>query len=197
MPKINRDEFMSTDAKVGGGGGFEQMLPGIYELKIAAIRTEWDTKQGHTNGMDKQCVKIVWDVASGDFADKYSEAYFVDWDGKPLADKDFMHSCFMSWKNMAYFKHNIEVLNACNPNFDALAAFEADRWDMFIGRKFYAVVNGEVKLNAKGYDQWSYDIGAWLTPAQVASGEYEATTTDKRTASSSVPPTSVYNDIVL
>ena len=181
MPKIDRNEYASADAKVGGGGGFEQMEPGVYELYIQAIRTEWDTKQGHTDGLKKQCVRIVWDVASGQFEKKYTESYFVDWEGKPDPEKDYMHSCYLSWKNIEYFKGRIQALNAANPGFDALAAFEADQWQMFLGKRFWAVVGGTVDINDNGYDRWKLDVEAWITPEQAKSGDYpEPTVKDER-----------------
>lgn len=181
MPKIDRNEYASAEAKVGGGGGFEQMEPGVYELYIQAIRTEWDTKQGHTDGLKKQCVRIVWDVASGQFEKKYTEAYFVDWEGKPDPEKDYMHSCYLSWKNMDYFKGRIQALNAANPGFDALAAFEADQWQMFLGKRFWAVIGGTVDINDNGYDRWKLDVEAWITPEQAKSGDHpEPTVKDER-----------------
>ena len=199
MPKIDRASYNSAEARTGSNS-IEQMEPGIYELEIQAIRTEWDTRNGHTDGISKHCVRVVYDVASGPFAQKYSDAYFIDFGGKPLEDKDFMHSCFLSWKNLEYFKGRIEALNANNAGFDALAAFEADRWDMFIGKKFWAIVDGTVTLNDNGYDRWTYDVGAWLTPEQAYSGEFEAKTTDNRMKSamaSSSMPGNPYGDIDL
>lgn len=181
MPKIDRNEYMSTDGRQAGGRGFAQMEPGVYELYIQAIRTEWDTKNGHTDGIAKQCVRIIWDVASGEFERKFTDSYFVEWDGKPSPEKDFMHSTFLSWKNLAFLKGKLEALNACNPGFDALAAFEADRWDMFVGKRFWAVVDGEVTLNDNGYDRWNLDVNAWLTPQQAASGDHpKPSITDNR-----------------
>lgn len=181
MPKIDRNEYASAEAKVGGGGGFEQMEPGVYELYIQDIRTEWDTKQGHTDGLKKQCVRIVWDVASGQFEKKYTESYFVDWEGKPDPEKDYMHSCYLSWKNMDYFKGRIQALNAANPGFDALAAFEADQWQMFLGKRFWAVIGGTVDINDNGYDRWKLDVEAWITPEQAKSGDHpEPTVKDER-----------------
>ena len=197
MPVINRAEYNNATAKVGSSGGIEQMEPGIYELSIQAIRLNWTKKDGTvTDGLSKQCVKVVYDVASGPFAQKYSDAYFMDWNTQPKEDMDFMHSCFLSWKNLDYFKGRIEALNADNPGFDALAAFEADRWDLFIGKKFWAVVDGTVTLNDNGYDRWTYDVGAWLTPQQAASGEYKANVTDNRVrGGSQLPPVDAYGDI--
>ena len=180
MPKIDQAEYSKTEAKQGGGG-FAQMEPGVYELSIQAVRTEWDTKNGHTDGIAKQCVKIVYDVASGDFAQHFSDAYFLEWDGSPNPELDYRHSTMLSWKNLAYLKGKLEALDADNPGFNALAAFEADRWDMFIGKRFWAVIDGTVSLNDNGYDRWVLDVGAWITPQQAASGDHpEPKVTDER-----------------
>lgn len=189
MPRINRPEFEKAEAKVGGGGGFAQMEPGVYELYIQAIRTEWDTKNGHTRGLEKQCVKIVWDVASGEFANNFSDAYFVDWDGNPDPELDYRHSTILSWKNYDYLKGRFDALNAANPAFDALAAFDAipddaydpKQWGAFVGKRFWAVIDGELKLNKNGYDTWLLDVGAWITPEMVRSGDFpEPRITDSR-----------------
>jgi len=181
MPDINMNEYMSTEAKLGGGSGYKQMEPGVYELYIQAIRTEWDTKNGHTDGLAKQCVKVVYDVASGDFEKQFTDAYFVDWEGKPDPEKDYRHSTILSWKKLPYLKGKLAALDAANPGFDALAAFKADRWDMFIGKRFWAVIDGEVTLNDNGYDRWLLDVGAWITPEQAMSGEHpEPKVTDSR-----------------
>lgn len=173
MPKINRAEYNSAESKQGGSSGFAQMEPGVYELYIQAVRTKWTKSDGSvTDGMSKDCVRIVWDVASGDFAHHYTDAFFTDWDGKPDESKDFMHSCFLSWKNLGYLKGRIEALNAANPGFDALAALEADRWDLFINKRFFAVLDGTVDLNDNGYDRWKLEVGAWITPQQAHSGDH-------------------------
>lgn len=202
MGLLDMNAYNSAEAKQGGGSGFEQMEPGIYELYIQAVRTEWDTKQGHTDGIAKQCVRLVWDVAQGQFEKKYTEAYFVDWNGQPDPEKDYMHSCFLSWKNMEYFKGKAEAINANNPGFDLAAAVDAERWDMLIGKKFWAVIDGTVTLNNKGYDKWVLDIGAWITPTQVKTGEHpEPKITDNRMKSGGKASTATvadpYGDIPL
>lgn len=172
MPYIDMTEYSKAEAKQGGGG-IEQMTPGVYELMIQAVRTQWTKKDGTvTDGIAKKTVMLVWDVASGDFALKYSDPYFLDWENKPDPDKDFMHREFMSWSNLDYLKGKFEVLKACNPGFDPLAAFQADQWDMFIGKTFWAVVDGTVTLNEKGYDRWALEVGEWLTPEQVRTGDH-------------------------
>lgn len=172
MPYIDMTEYSKAEAKQGGGG-IEQMTPGVYELMIQAVRTQWTKKDGTvTDGIAKKTVMLVWDVASGDFALKYSDPYFLDWENKPDPDKDFMHREFMSWSNLDYLKGKFEVLKACNPGFDPLAAFQADQWDMFVGKTFWAVVDGTVTLNDKGYDRWALEVGEWLTPEQVRTGDH-------------------------
>ena len=182
MPYIDMNEYNNAEAKQGGGGGIEQMTPGVYELMIQAVRLEWKKADGTvTDGLSKKCAAFVWDVASGDFAWRYSDAYFMDWNGKPDPDKDFMHREFVSWSDLGYLKGKFEVLKACNPGFDPMAAFQADQWDMFVGKTFWAVIDGTVTLNKNGYDRWTYDIGEWLTPEQVRTGDHrEAKTTDER-----------------
>lgn len=199
MPIINRNEYESTEAK-SGGGGIEQMEPGVYELVITAVRTEWDTKNGHTNGADKECVKLVYDVASGPFEGRYAEAYFMGWDNRPDPEKDYAHCCYLSWKNLGYLKHRMNVLAACNPGFEPLAAFEADRWDRFVGRKFWCVMDGEVSLNDRGYDRWRLDVGEWITGEQARTGDHrDPKVTDRRGASTNAQaaPSSAYGDIEL
>ena len=45
--------------------------------------------------------------------------------------------------DMGAFKGNIQALDESNPGFDALAAFQADRWELFIGKKVGIVVGEE------------------------------------------------------
>ena len=200
MPKIDRNEYASAEAKVGSGG-FAQMEPGVYELYIQAIRTEWDTKKGHTVGEKKQCVKVIYDIASGPFEKNFTDAYFVDWEGKPDPDKDYRHSTILSWKNMGYLKGRFEALDAANPGFNALAAFEAipdenqttEMWSQFVGKRFWAVIDGTVSLNDNGYDRWILDVGAWITPQQAASGDHPAPqVTDNRVKARNGGSTSQY-----
>ena len=200
MPFIDKAEYGKAEAKQGGGG-FAQMEPGVYELYIQAIRTSWSKKDGSvTDGVANKCVKVVWDVASGPFEKKYTEAYFTDWDGRPDPDKDFMHSDILSWKNLDYFKGKMEALNADNDAFDALAAFmgipdeearDPQRWGMFLGKRFYAVLGGSVSLNDNGYDRWTLDVQAWITPEQARTGEHPEPKVEDNRAKASGPASSM------
>ena len=152
MPEIDMNEYNNASESTGGGG-FEQMKPGAYVLKIVRIKTEGETRYGKWTAAEKQYVQIIWDVAEGPHAGRYSESYFDD------PDRDFMHCDYLSWKNLSFLKKKLNAITASNPGFDALAAFRADRWDMFKGRLFGAVIDGTVDTNDRGYDRWKLSVG--------------------------------------
>ena len=138
MPKINMQDYENATASTGGGE-FQRMGAGGYVVQIQAVRTEG--KDGYGRTIDyvgaKDYVKLVYDIAEGDLAGKFSDDY---WAGE---DKDYAHQIFLSWKNMGAFKGNIQALDESNHGFDALAAFQADRWELFIGKKVGIVVGDE------------------------------------------------------
>lgn len=137
MPKIDKQAYDS--AEVSTGGEFQRMAPGGYVVQIQAVRTEG--KDGYGRIVDyvsaRDYVKLIYDIAEGDLAGKFSDSF---WAGE---DKDYAHQIFLSWKNMGAFKGNIQAIDESNPGFDALAAFEADRWELFIGKKVGIVVGEE------------------------------------------------------
>lgn len=140
MPKIDKNAYEAAEAM--GGGEFQRMTAGGYVCRIQAVRTE-----GHDYGRtidyvkEKQYVKLIWDVAEGDFAGKFSDDY---WAGE---EKDWGHQFFMSWKNLGALKNTIQCLEESNPGFDAMAAFEADKWELFIGKQM-GLVFGEEEYRA-------------------------------------------------
>ena len=136
MPKINMQEYEAAEAMSGERA---RMGAGGYVVIIQAVRTEGTDGMGrridYVNA--KEYVKLIYDVAEGDFAGKFSDEY---WSG---TDKDYGHQIFMSWKNMGALKNTINCLDESNPGFDAMAAFEADKWELFIGKKLGIVVGEE------------------------------------------------------
>lgn len=139
MPKINMQDYENATASTGGGD-FQRMGAGGYVAQIQAVRTDGPASYGkgridYVNS--KEYVKLIYDIAEGDFAGRFSDDY---WSGE---DKDYGHQIFLSWKNMGAFKGNIQALDESNPGFDALAAFQADRWELFIGKKVGIVVGEE------------------------------------------------------
>lgn len=141
MPKINMRDYEEATASTGD---YQRMGAGGYVAQIQAVRTDGPASCGkgridYVNS--KEYVKLIYDIAEGDFAGRFSDDY---WSGE---DKDYGHQIFLSWKNMGAFKGNIQALDESNPGFDALAAFQADRWELFIGKKV-GIVLGEEEYRA-------------------------------------------------
>lgn len=136
MPKLN-EEFAA--APESSAGEYKNLQPGVYMCRIQAVRTEGETSQGAWTSEEKQYVKLVLDIAEGEFAEYFSDEY---WEGE---GKDWGHSMYMSWKSTAYgmLKHTFASINEANAGFDAQAAFEADKWEMFVDKFILVQWNGE------------------------------------------------------
>lgn len=135
MPKIDNTEYEAAEIKKGE---YQRPPAGGYICRIQAVRTtgEWDGNPIDYVA-DKQYVKLIWDIDEGDFAGYYSEDYWND------ESKDWGHQFFMSWRNLGAFKYTIQCLDESNPGFDAKAAFDADKWNMFIGKRMGLVLGEE------------------------------------------------------
>lgn len=163
MPAFNN--YNQTEAKFDTG--FNQPTPGAYVLKIVAVRTNWEEYDFNT-GMRNTCttqndaaVIFVYDIAEGEFEGEYSRDFYLS-GGAYDQNKDFLHQYKFYWgdlnnpKDAAKAKYLLDCLSAPNnPGFDALAAFQADNWRLFIGQQFGAVLNGTVKTNDSGFDNWN------------------------------------------
>lgn len=143
MPKLDNTEWEA--ASESSAGDFKAMEPGIYMCEIKGIQTEWDTKAGHATSDERQCVRVLLDVAEGEFAGELSRPFF--------ADKDYARVIYMSWKPtaMGMLKHTFRGIDEANPGFDSKAAFEADKWTMFVGKKCLVQFNGVEYTNDRGY----------------------------------------------
>ncbi|MCI5949268.1 MAG: hypothetical protein MRZ21_01080 [Coriobacteriaceae bacterium] len=99
-------------------GGFERLPAGPY---VARIQTFADNAQ-------KQYVEATFDIAEGDKAGFYSD----EW----AATHPFAHHFFLSYKDSALgmLKGRLQAIQDSNPGFDAFAAWDAGRLDMFMGR---------------------------------------------------------------
>lgn len=190
MPKI--DEKAYNEAAESTGGGISQMEPGVYRLRIMAIRTAGKDRDGKDVDYinDKQYVKLIYDVASGEHAGRYSDDYYAG------EDRDYAHCDYLSWKNLGFLKSKLNILTETNPGFDAKAAFDGDNWEQFIGRDFYVLMDGTVDTNDRGYDRWILDIGQWLHEDDAVCGNHrEPKITDNRTAVPDTSTSAVYDDI--
>lgn len=143
MPKLDKTEWEA--ASESGAGEIKRMTPGIYDCIITGVQTEWETASGIQKSEDRQCVRLLLDVADGEFAGEFSSEFYKD--------KPYMHCLYMSWspRALGMLKHTFHGLDEANPGFDAMAAFEADQWTMFIGKKCRVAWNGTERTNDKGY----------------------------------------------
>lgn len=143
MPKLG-DNFNNVQESTIGDG-FKRMVPGVYMCRIQAVHTEWATLGGRQKAEDRECVQVLVDVDEGEFAGEYSRDFYVG--------KDWAHALYMSWKPTAQgiLKHSFHALDEANPGFDSQAAFEADQWMQFIGRRVLVGWNGAERTNDRGY----------------------------------------------
>lgn len=133
MPKLeNFDQVQEST-----GGDFKAMEPGVYLCKITSIDTEWETSRGLQKAEDRECVRMLLDVAEGEHAGEFSRDFH--------ADKPYTHAMYMSWTEKArgLLKHTFSAIDEANPGFDSKAAFEADKWELFVGRRLLVVWQGE------------------------------------------------------
>ena len=144
MRKVNwASVTASTD------GDFEKLPAGPY----VAVITE------ATDNEDKQYVEIVYDIAEGEHKGYYSD----DW-GK---SHPYAHHIFMSYKDTALgmLKGRLEAIQASNPGFDAFAAWDAGRLDMFRGRLV------GINLQEEEYERNDGDTGVRLNVVQVVDAQ--------------------------
>jgi hypothetical protein len=163
MPKFNN--YDQTEAKFESG--FNQPKPGAYVLRIMAVRTEWDEYnfqtglRDHCTTANEAAVMFVYDIVGGDFDGEYSRDFYMDDNGALDPKKDFLHQYKFYWgdlnnpKDAAKAKYVLDCLTASNQGFQAKPAFEADAWQLFINQQFGAILNGTVKTNDQGYDNWN------------------------------------------
>ena len=190
MPKIDMNEYNA--AAETSGGGREQMVPGAYIATVQAIRTEGETLYGAWTSDEKQYVIVVFDIAEGPFAGEFSRDWYMK-DGRLDPDKDYLHRDYLSWKNLGFLKHKLKAFSESNPGFDAEAAFFADKWEMFIGKRFGAVLDGEVSTNESGYDRWRFSVGEVASVQAVRDGKVrEPRVTDNRVQ---VAAADTYDDV--
>lgn len=148
MPKL--DETFES-AQESASGDFKAMEPGTYMCRIQAVNTEWETRAGIQKAEQRQCVQILVDVDEGEHAGEFSRDFYID--------KPYAHSFYMSWTPaaMGILKHTFKALDEANHGFDSRAAFEADRWEHFIGKRLlmswqgteYMANNGMVRVRVR------------------------------------------------
>ena len=99
-------------------GDFQQLPAGGYVAKIIDM----------VDNEKKEYVELVWDIAEGEFAGRYSDKWGQE--------HPYAHHLFLSYKDAALpmLKGRLEAIEASNRGFDPFAAWDAGRLDMFRGR---------------------------------------------------------------
>lgn len=141
MPKIS----WGTVEASSDNGGFEKLPAGGYVVTITSAEFK----------PEKNYAEVVYDIAEGEHAGYYSDAWGLE--------HPYAHHFFMSYKSSALSmtKGRLEAISASNPGFDAMAASDADRFDMFTGR--YVGVN----LQEEEYETRDGDVRTRLSVCQV------------------------------
>jgi len=191
MPRIDEEAYKAAEETQGG---FSQMEPGAYMLRIKKVLAEWEERDFKTqmpayrSAANGDGVMFVFDVDEGEHAGEFSRDFYMD--GDDFAEnKLWMHQVKYTWGNLGRLKLMNRVLAACNPGFDPMAALNADQWSMFIGRRFGAVLDGTVKTNQNGYDSWTFKVGQWITEDELRAGDYNPPKiTDKRESAGAAEP---------
>ena len=99
-------------------GDFQQLPAGGYVARIVDM----------VDNEKKEYVELVWDIAEGEFAGRYSDKWGQE--------HPYAHHLFLSYKDTALpmLKGRLETIQASNSGFDPFAAWDAGRLDMFRGR---------------------------------------------------------------
>ena len=173
MVQINREEYEKATAF--SGDDFPRMQAGGYVARIQAVRTTGtDSQNKHIDYVnDKQYVKLIYDIAEGDFAGRYSDDF---WAGE---DKDYAHCIYLSWKNMNALKGNIASLDESNPGFDAMAALEADKWELFIGKLVGIVLGEEEYVGNNGEIKTRFKLPSLRSAQAIRDGRFRVPELDK------------------
>ena len=138
MPKSFDQTAYNEATASTGGGEFKKLPAGGYVVKIVAVRTEGESYGQVINyPEEKLYIKLIYDIAEGEFAGYYSDDYWSD------PEHDFGHQIYLSWKNMGAFKGNVHLIEDSNPGFDFMAAFNADQYGLMIGKQLGIVLGEE------------------------------------------------------
>lgn len=173
MVQINMAKY--EEATAYSGDDFPRMPAGGYVARIQAVRVNGKNSDGkpvdYVN--DKQYVKLIYDIAEGEFAGRYSDDY---WAGE---DMDYGHCIYLSWKNEGALKGNINSLDESNPGFDALAALQGDNWELFIGKLVGIVLAEEEYVGNNGKVKTRFKLPSLRSAQAIRDGKFRVPELDK------------------
>lgn len=164
MPNINWGNIEEKR-----GGGVTNPPSGAYKCVITSATTQ-RTK-------DKKVLQLalVWDIADGEYADAFENApATIGW-----KHGDNLN---LEGKGLGITKHKLHVLADTNPGFKPTASIDADRWQDFVGKVCYLLVQAEI-TTYQGRDSYRYYVRDWLSPDEFRAGNYKVPSDiDKREA---------------
>lgn len=139
MPNLGLNNI---EAVAISGEGFRKLPAGAYVCKIVDVMPEPANER----------VWFVIDIAEGEYSGYYADAYGI---GHPNA-----HRLLLSYRTtgddekdariFGMLKGRLQVIDECNPGFDSVAAFEADKWEMFNSRLIGLVVGEQQYTSNSG-----------------------------------------------
>ena len=130
-----------------------KLQPGGYVVKITGV----------INDPKKEYLKIVYDIAEGDEAGRYSD----DWGQNP--DHDYAHSFFRSYKEKALgmFKGFLKTVEDSNPGYT---------WDWhedkLCGKLIGIVLGNEEYMSNRGEIAVRLAVRSVITPEKIRAGEF-------------------------
>lgn len=157
MPKI--DGWKSIEAKQPSEHW--RIPAGAYVCEIERIKPE-ETKNGNT------VYNIVFDIADGEFAGYYHDDFYDE--------LTFLHSypLYVSSETaISISKAALQAITDSNDGFDADAAFVADKFDMFCGKRVGVVLRDEEYETKEGNIRTSPRANRLIAAENVATTNYK------------------------
>lgn len=188
MPKIDFSLYDQVEA-IEAGSNSDRLPAGGYIAQIQAVRTEWENSRGELClAEEKEYVKLIFDIVEGDH-----KGIFRNDAGDP--SRDWKHWACLSWKNvntneqrMGMFKGTITAFTNSNAGFDAMAAFTADRWDLFVGKQIGLVIGEEEYENREGEIAIKSSLPNFKSVQDIRDGKFKKPQLKKLKAEDKVRP---------
>ena len=170
MPKLKKSW---KDIEETSGGGFADIEPGAYVLKVTACQADEFEKEmkrarGNLNEVPDKAkyFTITWDVAEGPSKDAYANSQYPP-----------TMRVYFTEKSERFLKFRLHMFARWNDGFQPTVAFDNDQWGLFVGKRFGAVVRRRLYTagpNSKnpGADRHAMDIAAWLKPEEYEAGKF-------------------------
>lgn len=175
MPRMKWDDIDESN----GGGEYARVTPGGYVCAFQKL----------VHDERREYVMALYDIVEGECAGKYSDDFWVD--------KDYAHRVYLSYKPKALgmLKQRLRAITDSNPGFDAFAAFDADNWSMFIGRRFGLVLGDEEYVGNDGTIKTRLTDVAWKTVQQIHDGDFKVPETKRLPEGQRPAAVDTYEDV--